>query len=103
MAKSRRCARHSTRAANTPTTTPAGTNFSPSQGSSPSSVNSTNVSRREMRSSWRRASSTAPARHAPAISSGSTAVACTSTGGESPTAAAAPTAHGSGTTRSARR
>ena len=100
---SRRRARHRLRPAAKPTTAPAGRYFTPSQGSRPSSANSTNVSRREMRSLWRRVSSRAPARQTPATSSGSTEVACTSTGGDRPTATVAPIAHGSGTTRNASR
>jgi hypothetical protein len=66
----RRRARHSERSAYAPITTPANTNFVPSQGSEPSSAKQPNAARRVTASSSRNASSAAPARAAPAVSSG---------------------------------
>ncbi len=95
--------RHSVRAAKTPITIPAGTNFVPSHGSVPSSRKQPNASGRVIRSWSRNASSAAPASAVAALSSGYTAVPYAMNGGESVTASVAPIAHGSGTTRSASR
>lgn len=66
----RRRARKRARAANSPITTPAGTNFVPSQGSSPSSRKQPNAPRRDTRSASRRAISAAATSNRPAVSSG---------------------------------
>jgi hypothetical protein len=99
----RRRARQIERAANTPITTPASTNLVPSQGSVPSRRKHSDASRHVTRVSSRTASRAAPASALAAASSGYTALLYASTGGLSPTASAAPIAHGSGTTRSASR
>ena len=95
--------RHSVRAANTPITTPAGTNFVPSHGSVPSRRKQLAAALREMCSCNRNASSAAPTSAVPAASSGYTALPYATKGGETVTASVAPIAHGSGTTRSASR
>ena len=95
--------RQRARAAATPITAPAGTNFVPSQGSAPSSAKHPNASGRVIRSCSRNASRAAPASAVAAASSGYTALPYAINGGESATANVAPIAHGSGTTRSASR
>lgn len=98
-----RRARRSERTASAPIISPASTNLVPSHGSAPSRTKQANASRRRTRSDSRSASSAAPASAAPALSSGYTAVPYAMNGGERPSVAAAPIAHGSGTTRSASR
>ena len=66
----RRRARHSVRAANTPITSPGSAYLVPSQGSTPSRAKQPKAERQPGRSSSRSASSVAPAKAAPAVSSG---------------------------------
>ena len=65
-----RRARISERSAKAPITIPAGTNFVPSHGSSPSRAKHPNAARRDTLSSSRAASSAAPASAAAAVISG---------------------------------
>ena len=102
-ASTRRRERHSARAATNPTTAPARANFVPSHGSSPSSAKQPKARRREGCTPGPTTSRAAPARAAAAVSSGYTALPYARNGGLSPTARVAPTAQGSGTTRSASR
>ena len=70
IASVRRRARHRARAANQPITRPAGTNLVPSQGSAASRAKQANASRLRGLPSSLSASRAAPARQAPALSSG---------------------------------
>ena len=99
----RRRERQMARAAKRPITTPAAANLVPSHGSAPRSTKQRAASPIVTRRASRTASSAAPASAAPAAGSGYTAVPYARSGGLSPTATAAPSAHGSGATRSASR
>jgi hypothetical protein len=67
-------ARHMVRAANTPITTPGRTNLVPSHGSVPRRKKQPNAERQPGLASSRSASSAAPARAAPALAAGYTAL-----------------------------
>src|SRR6476620_5564159 len=102
-ASSPRPARLIERIADQPITTAGGTKARPNHGSDPSRTKQVTAATRDGPSRRRAAQSAAPASAAAATGSGSTAVPCATSGGDTPTASAAYAHQGSGTTRRASR